>query len=245
MKPWGTLKVGSPKRTVPGTRNPAAAAGRDLGVRCPENPSHRPHPTPGLVGGFRDTARVNDLLGYARVSTADQDPALQHDALTAAGCFRVWTDTTSGAKTQRPQLDAVLDALRPGDSLVVWRIDRLGRSLPHLIETVTALGERGIHFRSLTEGFDTTTAGGEFLFHIMAALAQMERRMVVERTHAGLAAARARGRTGGRPTALTPAKRRQALKMREDGVPVGEIAEVLGVGRSTLYRHLEAYVQLP
>ncbi|WP_427286820.1 recombinase family protein, partial [Bacillus tropicus] len=115
----------------------------------------------------------------------------------------VWTDTTSGAKTQRPQLDAVLDALRPGDSLVVWRIDRLGRSLPHLIETVTALGDRGIHFRSLTEGFDTTTAGGEFLFHIMAALAQMERRMIVERTHAGLAAARARGRTGGRPAALT------------------------------------------
>lgn len=183
---------------------------------------------------------VNDLLGYARVSTADQDPALQHDALTAAGCFRVWTDTTSGAKTQRPQLDAVLDALRPGDSLVVWRIDRLGRSLPHLIETVTALGDRGIHFRSLTEGFDTTTAGGEFLFHIMAALAQMERRMIVERTHAGLAAARARGRTGGRPAALTPAKRRQALKMREDGVPVGEIAEVLGIGRSTLYRHLES-----
>lgn len=124
---------------------------------------------------------VNDLLGYARISTADQDPALQHDALTAAGCYRVWTDTASGAKTQRPQLDAVLDALRPGDSLVVWRIDRLGRSLPHLIETVTALGERGVHFRSLTEGFDTTTAGGEFLFHILGALAQMERRMIVER----------------------------------------------------------------
>ena len=183
---------------------------------------------------------MNDLLGYARISTADQDPALQHDALTAAGCYRVWTDTASGAKTSRPQLDAVLDALRPGDTLVVWRIDRLGRSLPHLIETVTALGERGIHFRSLTEGFDTTTAGGEFLFHILGALAQMERRMIVERTQAGLAAARARGRTGGRPTALTTAKRRQALKMREDGVPVGEIAEVLGVGRSTLYRHLES-----
>lgn len=181
---------------------------------------------------------VNDLLGYARVSTADQDPALQHDALTAAGCFRVWTDTASGAKTQRPQLDAVLDALRPGDTLVVWRLDRLGRSLPHLIELIATLGDRGIGFRSLTEAIDTSTPGGKLVFHMFGALAEFEHNLLKERTAAGLAAARARGRIGGRPTALTPAKYRQALKMREDGVPVGEIAEVLGIGRSTLYRAL-------
>ena len=183
---------------------------------------------------------VNDLLGYARVSTTDQDPALQHDALTAAGCFRVCTETASGSKAKRPQLDAVLDALRPGDTLVVWRLDRLGRSLPHLIELITALGDRGIGFRSLTEALDTSTPGGKLVFHMFGALAEFEHTLIKERTAAGLAAARARGRVGGRPTALTPAKRRQALKMREDGVPVGEIAEVLGVGRSTLYRILSA-----
>ncbi|WP_072691542.1 recombinase family protein [Rhodococcus marinonascens] len=185
---------------------------------------------------------MNDLLGYARVSTSDQDPALQHDALTAAGCFRVWTDTASGTKTQRPHLDAVLDALRPGDTLVVWRLDRLGRSLPHLIELITTLGDRGIGFRSLTETIDTSTPGGKLVFHMFGALAEFEHNLIKERTTAGLAAARARGRIGGRPPTLTPAKRRQALKMREDGVSVGEIAEVLGIGRSTLYRTLFAAV---
>ena len=205
-------------------------------------PKTRPttHVSPkGLSVGTGTLPGVNDLLGYARVSTADQDPALQHDALTAAGCFRVWTDTASGAKTRRPQLDAILDALRPGDTLIVWRLDRLGRSLPHLIELITALGDRGIGFRSLTEAIDTSTPGGKLVFHMFGALAEFEHNLIRERTAAGLAAARARGRVGGRPVALTPAKRRQALKMRDDGVPVGEIAEVLGIGRSTLYRSMQ------
>lgn len=182
---------------------------------------------------------MGDLLGYARVSTTEQNPALQHDALSAAGCIRIWTDHASGAKTNRPELAALIDHLRIGDTVCVWRIDRLGRSLPHLIQTVADLEERGVHFRSLTEGFDTSTAGGEFLFHIMGALAQMERRLIVERTRAGLDAARARGRLGGRPSSITPAKRRQIARMRAEGTPMAEIAEVLGVSRSTLYRHLE------
>lgn len=182
---------------------------------------------------------MSALLGYARVSTADQNPQLQTDALSAAGCFRVWTDTASGAKTDRPQLAAVIDALREGDTLVVWRLDRLGRSLPHLIETVTELEQRGVAFRSLTESIDTSTAGGRLIFHVFGALAEFERQLIRERTVAGLNAARERGRTGGRPATLTPAKKRQAKKMRAEGTPMSEIAEVLGVARSTLYRHLD------
>ncbi len=115
---------------------------------------------------------VGELLGYARVSTLEQDAALQHDALSAAGCFRTWTDTASGSLTDRPELGAVMDALRPGDTLVVWRLDRLGRSLPHLIETVRGLAERGIGFRSLQEAIDTTTPGGRLVFHIFGSLAE-------------------------------------------------------------------------
>jgi DNA invertase Pin-like site-specific DNA recombinase len=182
---------------------------------------------------------VGELLGYARVSTLEQDAALQHDALSAAGCFRSWTDTASGSLTDRPELGAVMDALRPGDTLVVWRLDRLGRSLPHLIETVRGLADRGIGFRSLQEAIDTTTPGGRLVFHIFGSLAEFERDLIRERTMAGLAAARRRGRVGGRPTVMTAAKTKQAQRMVTVGTPLTEVAEVLGVSRTTLYRHLK------
>jgi DNA invertase Pin-like site-specific DNA recombinase len=182
---------------------------------------------------------VGELLGYARVSTLEQDAALQHDALKAAGCFRSWTDTASGSLTDRPELGAVMDALRPGDTLVVWRLDRLGRSLPHLIETVRGLAERGIGFRSLQEAIDTTTPGGRLVFHIFGSLAEFERDLIRERTMAGLAAARRRGRVGGRPTVMTVAKTKQAQRMVTAGTPLTEVADVLGVSRTTLYRHLK------
>ena len=184
-------------------------------------------------------ALVSDFLGYARVSTTDQNPELQQDALNAAGCFRIWTDKASGAKTDRPELAAVMDALRPGDTLVVWRLDRLGRSLPHLIETVTELEARGVAFKSLTEEINTTTPGGKLIFHIFGALAEFERNLIRERTMAGLSAARDRGRGGGRPSSLTPAKKRLATEMKGDGVSMTEIAEVLNVARSALYRNLQ------
>jgi DNA invertase Pin-like site-specific DNA recombinase len=134
------------------------------------------------------------LIGYARVSTLDQHLHLQEDALKKAGCERIFTDTASGAKSERPGLSQVLDALRSGDTLVVWKLDRLGRSLKHLVETVQALSEKEVGFRSLQESIDTTTSGGKLIFHIFAALAEFERDIIRERTNAGLAAARARGR---------------------------------------------------
>jgi DNA invertase Pin-like site-specific DNA recombinase len=137
------------------------------------------------------------LLGYARVSTTDQQPHLQVDALTVAGCYLVFTETASGARADRPILEQVLDQLRPGDTLVVWKLDRLGRSLRHLVDTVTGLADRGIGFRSLQEAIDTTTPGGKLAFHVVAALAEFERDLVRERTSAGLAAARAAA-AGGR-----------------------------------------------
>src|SRR5262245_28670300 len=145
---------------------------------------------------------MGHLLGYARVSTIDQQPQLQVDALTAAGCYRVFTETASGARADRPVLAQVLDQLRPGDTLVVWKLDRLGRSLRHLVDTVTGLADRGIGFCGLQEAIDTTTPGGKLVFHVFAALAEFERDLIRERTAAGLAAARARGRHGGRPAAL-------------------------------------------
>jgi DNA invertase Pin-like site-specific DNA recombinase len=181
---------------------------------------------------------VGELLGYARVSTTVQDPALQHDALSAVGCWRTWTDTASGSRTDRPQLAEVMAALRAGDALAVWRLDRLGRSLPHLIDTVRGLESRGVGFRSLQESIDTTTPGGRLVFHVFASLAEFERDLIRERTQAGLSAARARGRMGGRPTVLTPVKAKQARKMIAEGTPIVEVATVLGVSRSTLYRQL-------
>ncbi|WP_255312204.1 recombinase family protein [Rhodococcus rhodnii] len=182
---------------------------------------------------------VGHTYGYARVSTTEQTPALQSDALTAFGCERIFTDTASGATTSRPALSDLLDTLLPGDTLCVWRLDRLGRNLPHLIELVTDLKSRGVAFASVTEQIETSTAGGELVFHIFGALAAFERRLLRERTAAGLAAARERGNIGGRPPVMSPAKKRAATRMRNQGATVGDIAEILGVSRRTLYRHFE------
>lgn len=182
---------------------------------------------------------MGDAIGYARISTADQDPALQLDALSAAGCSRIFSDQASGKLDDRPELGRCLDHLRPGDTLTVWRLDRLGRSLRHLIDTVTALDARGVQFRSLTEGFDTTTPGGRLVFVFFAGLAEFERSIIVERTHAGLSAARARGRKGGRRPKLTAAKLATARSLYDERrLTMGEIAHVVGVSRSTLYRRL-------
>ena len=186
--------------------------------------------TDGVANGYR--------LGYARVSTLEQDPALQHDALRAAGVERIFTDQASGVLTERPQLSALLEQLRPGDTLVVWRLDRLGRSTSHLIQTVTALEERGIGFASLTEAIDTTTPAGRLLFGVLASLAAFERDLIRERTLAGLAAARARGKVGGRPTLMTEDKLSVARRMLAEGRPKSTIAATIGVSRATLYAHL-------
>lgn len=180
-------------------------------------------------------------LGYARVSTLDQDPALQHDALLAAGCQRIFMDKASGRLESRPAMNDLLAHVRPGDMVVVWRLDRLGRSLRHLIDVVQDLQQREVAFVSLTEQIDTSTPGGRLVFHVFGALAEFERDLIRERTHAGLAAARARGRTGGRPTVWTPEKLRTAHAMRDSGeYDVAGIARVLGVSRASVYRALAA-----
>jgi DNA invertase Pin-like site-specific DNA recombinase len=178
------------------------------------------------------------LVGYARVSTQDQKPELQLDALTDAGCGRLFKEKASGALRERPQLQAALDFMRDGDALVVWKLDRLARSLKQLIETVEALEQRGIGFRSLTESIDTTTSGGRLVFHIFAALAEFERSIIRERTKAGLDAARARGRTGGRPPALSTTDRAMvSALLRDRSLTVKEIAKRLRVAPSTVYAH--------
>ncbi|WP_153506033.1 recombinase family protein [Cumulibacter manganitolerans] len=183
---------------------------------------------------------MSELIGYARISTGDQHTDLQRDALQQAGCSRTFEDVASGAKTDRPQLAAALDYLRPGDTLCVWRLDRLGRSLPHLIDTVTTLEQRGVAFRSITEAIDTTSAGGRLVFHFFGALASFERELIVERTHAGLAAARARGRVGGRKPKLTGHKRTLALQLYDaKELTVQDIAASLGVSRATIYRAVD------
>ena len=182
------------------------------------------------------------LIGYARVSTDDQTLDLQKDALEKAGCSRIFTDIISGAKAERLGLSEALGFMRAGDTLVVWRLDRLGRSLRQLIETVTDLEKRGIGFRSLTEAIDTTSPGGKLVFHIFGALAEFERDLIRERTQAGLTAARARGRHGGRPKAKAfrdPKKLALARKLyAEQQTPVATICQMLGVSRATFYRYV-------
>lgn len=179
------------------------------------------------------------LIGYARVSTQDQTPALQLDALQAAGCERVFEEKASGAQRDRPELKAAIDYARPGDTLVVWKLDRLARSIKQLIETVEGLEAQNIGFRSLTETIDTTTAGGRLVFHIFAGLAEFERSIIRERTMAGLASARARGRLGGRPRSLTEADLAAARALLSDpNITVDAAAKRLGVAPSTIYRHL-------
>lgn len=180
-------------------------------------------------------------LGYARVSTADQNPDLQLDALRDAGCDRIFIDYASGAKMSRPELERALEQLRRGDTLVVWKLDRLGRSLPHLVETIKDLAERDVGFSSLQDPVDTTTSGGRLVFHIFAALAEFERDLIRERTHAGLAAARARGRVGGRKRALTPAQVEMARELLADrDRDVTTVAASFNVSRATLYRALKS-----
>lgn len=180
------------------------------------------------------------LVGYARVSTLDQHEDLQIDALRQAGCERIYTDHASGAKASRPELDRMLDMLREGDVVVVWKLDRLGRSVQNLVDLMDRFQQAGIGFRSLTEQMDTTTPGGVLIFNLFAALAQFERDLIRERTNAGLEAARARGRKGGRPRKLTDrdvAMIKQLYESRQ--VTVKEIADRFGVGRTTVYKALE------
>jgi DNA invertase Pin-like site-specific DNA recombinase len=179
------------------------------------------------------------LIGYARVSTYEQTLNLQQDALHKAECSRIFTDTASGAKTERIGLDEALNYVRKGDTLVVWRLDRLGRSLPHLIATMTDLEERGIGFKNLTENIDTTTSGGKLIFHIFGALAEFERNLIRERTTAGLMAARARGRRGGRPKVLTGKQLSIAQDLYDKHHPIPEICRTLKVSKATLYRSLK------
>ena len=180
------------------------------------------------------------LIGYARVSTAEQDTALQTDALNKAGCDRIFEDTISGVKADRPGLAAALTYVREGDALVVWRLDRLGRSLPHLIDTIAALEARGVGFRSLTEAIDTTTPGGRLIFHVFGALGQFERDLIRERTKAGLSAAAARGRKGGRKPVVTADKIQRAREHIANGLNVREAAARLRIGKTALYAALQA-----
>lgn len=180
------------------------------------------------------------LIGYARVSTAEQDLALQLGALHTAGATRIFKDRgVSGAKTERPGLNAALSFLRDGDTLVVWKLDRLGRSMTHLLQTVTELEARGVGFRSLTEIIDTTTPTGRLVFHIFGALGQFERDLIRERTNAGLTAAAARGRKGGRPVAATPERVARARQFIAAGLTVREAAARVKVGKSALYAALK------
>jgi len=174
-------------------------------------------------------------VGYTRVSTIDQDPALQLDALASAGCVKVFEDRASGAQANRVGLRSALDYVREGDVLVVWKLDRLGRSLPHLIETVTTLQKRGVGFRSITEAIDTTTSSGRLVFHLFGALGQFERDLIQERTRAGLMAAAARGRKGGRKPVVTTEKLERARSIIGKGLTVREAATRLKVGKTALY----------
>lgn len=188
-----------------------------------------PNPSPKLT-----TTRV----GYGRVSTTDQSLDLQSDALAAAGCDRTFLEYASGKNTDRPQLAQCLDYLRSGDVLVIYKLDRLGRSLSDLINLTAQLEQRGVGLLSLSDGIDTTTPGGRLLFHVMGSIAQFERELIIERTHKGLAAARARGKFGGRPQKLSPEQKAAAAKLHATGTDPKVICDSFGISRSTLKRIL-------
>jgi|SRR5690625_585577 len=180
---------------------------------------------------------MNQRVGYARVSTDDQQLDLQHDALQKVGCELIYSELASGKNAERRELAQCLKALRPGDILVVWRLDRLGRSLTDLVRIITELELRGIGFESLMEKIDTTQATGKLVFHIFAALAEFERNLIRERTQAGLDAARARGRKGGRPRKLNDKQIREIQRLMSDPeIPVTQIAERYNVSRATIYK---------
>ena len=181
------------------------------------------------------------FIGYARVSTFEQNLNLQKDALKAAGCEKIFEDHISGAASSRPGMNKAIEFLRKGDTLVVWRLDRLGRSLKHLIEVVSLLEERHIGFKSLQEAIDTTSSGGKLIFHIFGALAEFERNLIRERTMAGLSAARARGRKGGRPKALDPQQRDIAVMLyHQKKKTVKEICSIMGISKPTLYSYIRS-----
>ena len=180
------------------------------------------------------------LIGYARVSTQDQNLELQREALTKAGCRKLFEDKVSGTRAERPGLAKALEMLREGDTLVVWKLDRLGRSVKHLVDLVGELQEQTVQFKSLTDAIDTGTPSGRFFFHVMASLAEMERELTVERTRAGLEVARQLGRTGGRRRKMTDSKIESAKKLLASGVPPKDVAKNLGVSIPTLYRHIPA-----
>ena len=183
------------------------------------------------------------LIGYARVSTFDQNPDLQKDALEKAGCEKIFTDTVSGTVPQRPALTKAKEILRKGDTLVVWRLDRLGRSLKDLIEWLNYLDTEGVALKNLQESIDTSTPTGKLIFHIFGALAEFERHLIVERTQAGLSAARARGRLGGRPKTLDADKKQVVIDLyNERKLPVKKICEMMGISKPTLYNYVRDYV---
>ena len=185
------------------------------------------------------------LVGYGRVSTAEQSLLPQTDQLQEAGCEKIFSDVASGAKADRIGLDEALDYLRAGDVLVVVKLDRLGRTLKHLIATIEDLDSKGIGFKSLNDGIDTTKSTGKLLFHIIGAIAEFERDLIRERTHAGLKAARARGRKGGRPIKATPAKLNQIQAMvQDDTITVKEACATVGISRKSFYRHQKSQTEL-
>ncbi|CNI05096.1 recombinase family protein [Yersinia ruckeri] len=184
------------------------------------------------------------LIGYIRVSTNDQNTELQRNALISAKCDLIFEDKISGKSTDRPGLKKAMRQLSTGDSLVVWKLDRLGRSVRHLITLVEDLKSRGVHFRSLTDSIDTGTAMGRFFFHVMSALAEMERELIVERTCAGLAAARAEGRIGGRRRIMTDEVIERARRMFAQGATLHQVALVLEVSPKTIYKYIPAAEQL-
>jgi DNA invertase Pin-like site-specific DNA recombinase len=177
------------------------------------------------------------LIGYARVSTTEQSLAPQTDALSAAGCKKLFSDVASGARTARPGLEQAIEFCRKGDVLIVWKLDRMGRSVSHLIETVQRLDHMGIALRSLTEQMDTNTPGGRLIFHVFGAIAQFERDLIRERVHAGLKSARARGRKGGRPPVSEQTKAMARALMADSNLMVGQICKQLGIAKSTLYKY--------
>lgn len=179
-------------------------------------------------------------VDYARFSTADQYLRMQEDALKSAGCEEIYTDIASGAKSQRPGSDKALNYLREGDTLIVWKLDRLGRSIQHLIQNIAALQDKKIYFKCLQETIDTTTSGGKLIFHIFSALAEFERDLIRERTEAGLKAARARGRMGGRPPLLDNRQINRMIEMyNEQKNTVGEICKIYDISRPSFYNYLK------
>lgn len=180
------------------------------------------------------------LIGYARVSTQDQNLDLQIQALSQAGCKKIFEDKISGSRTERPGLAKALEMLREGDTLVVWKLDRLGRSVKNLVDLVSGLYKQGIQFKSLTDAIDTGTTSGRFFFHVMASLAEMERELTIERTRAGLEIARQLGRKGGRKRQMTDSKIESAKKLLANGIPPRDVAKNLGISVPTLYRWIPA-----